>query len=205
MGRSAVTRRPRWVAGDCRGARRGRRRPADAQGSCGSDASARVPARSVGSNPGRLEDARDSPGALSARRRAGGSLSSLRLCRRPRGGYVESPRGRRGDERAVRPAGAARAVGARCGCSGRCPLFLTRRINKRARPFYDPGVKAHVLLHVRELPGGPAVVTPIPFVALAYVADTVVAAIDGLRSILSERLMALEAVDRLPFAVERDA
>jgi ATP-dependent Clp protease ATP-binding subunit ClpA len=66
-------------------------------------------------------------------------------------------------------------------------------------------VKAHVLLHVRELPGGPAVVTPIPFVDLAYEADTVVAAIDGLRSTLSERLMVLEAVDRLPFAVEPEA
>jgi hypothetical protein len=66
-------------------------------------------------------------------------------------------------------------------------------------------VKAHVLLHVRELPNGPAVVTPVSFADLACEAATVAAAVDGLQPALRDRLRSLEAVDRLPFAVEPEA
>jgi ATP-dependent Clp protease ATP-binding subunit ClpA len=66
-------------------------------------------------------------------------------------------------------------------------------------------VKAHVLLHVRGHPSGPVVVTPVPFVDLAYEAGSVALAVEGLRRVLHERLRSLEAVDRLPYAVAPEA
>ena len=70
---------------------------------------------------------------------------------------------------------------------------------------YDPLVKAYVLLHVRQSPAGPAVVTPLPFAELAYGAASVAEAMEELRPTLKARLEALEPVDRLPFASEPDA
>jgi ATP-dependent Clp protease ATP-binding subunit ClpA len=66
-------------------------------------------------------------------------------------------------------------------------------------------VKAQVLLHVRVLPNGPAIVTPVSFADLACEAATVAAAVDHLQPSLRDRLGSLEAVDRLPFAVEPEA
>src|SRR3982751_5055214 len=66
-------------------------------------------------------------------------------------------------------------------------------------------MRAHVALHVRELPGGPAVVTPIPFADLAQEAATVTAAKEALRPVLKQRLESLEPVDRLPYAEPPDA
>src|SRR3954468_19029119 len=61
-------------------------------------------------------------------------------------------------------------------------------------------MRAHVALHVRELPGGPAVVTPIPFAYLAQEAATVAAAKEALRPVLKQRLEALQPAAGLPYA-----
>ena len=61
-------------------------------------------------------------------------------------------------------------------------------------------MKAHVLLHVRELPGGPAVVTPVQFAHLSTEAATVAGAVAALRPKLVDALREIEPVDRLPYA-----
>jgi ATP-dependent Clp protease ATP-binding subunit ClpA len=66
-------------------------------------------------------------------------------------------------------------------------------------------VKAHVVVHIRESAAGPVVATPIPFATLAYEAESVAAAIDGVRPALAEELLALDAVDRLPYAEQPSA
>jgi ATP-dependent Clp protease ATP-binding subunit ClpA len=66
-------------------------------------------------------------------------------------------------------------------------------------------VKAHVVVHVRAVAGGPVVVTPVPFVDLAFEAPSFEAAVDGLLPMLRGRLESLEPVDRLPFATAANA
>ena len=66
-------------------------------------------------------------------------------------------------------------------------------------------MKAQVLLHVRELPGGPVVVTPVQFVEFAHQADTVADALEWLGRSLPKQLRSLDAVDLLGFATTPDA
>src|SRR5689334_22160915 len=66
-------------------------------------------------------------------------------------------------------------------------------------------MKAHVVVHVRELPGGPAVVTPVQFNDLSLGAASVAAALDALRPQLQQRLEWLDPVDGLPYATPPDA
>jgi ATP-dependent Clp protease ATP-binding subunit ClpC len=60
-------------------------------------------------------------------------------------------------------------------------------------------------VHVRESPGGTAVVTPIPLAELSCAGDSVAAAERGVKVLLKARLEALEPVDFLPYAAPPEA